>query len=301
MREASRKRTTIRSWFNLGESALKRVLPAVPAGYACPICWGVFSREEMENGALSLEHAPAANLGGKAVALTCAHCNSSAGTKLDAHAVARERHLDFFSGTLDGSLPITLQSGELSLNAEASSIGRNIIVKGDPKRNPPGTGDAWNGYVEQWVPERDASGLEYHVRFKKSWNERAAHLAALRAGYLLAFSALGYSYILSRILRAVHEQLLDLDTKHIRVFSIIDPRAARDVRRMVIVSDPTELRSLMVQFGRSIVFLPWVDNGIYAKLAQDADAGPVARLEVRGEELAWPVRPVFALDFAGSQ
>lgn len=81
------------------------------------------------------------------------------------------------------------------------------------------------------------------------------------------------------------------------MFSVTDPSLDKRERRVIIVKEPTELESLIVQLGRTAVFLPWQDNGLYEKLRQDSAAAISMSVQIRGDLLVWPTGPVFALDY----
>lgn len=300
MIERSRRARRRLVWFERGQEALRKVLPRIAEGYACPICWRVFSQASIDDGTLTFEHAPARSMAGREVALTCKDCNNPAGSKFESQALARERMIDFVQGTLDAPLGATVRSGGLAMNAQVRSIGRSITINGNPKWNPRGTGDAWAQYLGQQVGADAGTSPEWQISFRLQWEERASHLAYLRWAYLVAFAMLGYRYILSPLNRILHLQLVQPDQVHIPVFSVTDPLLDKRTRRVVIVKEPTELESLVIQLGRTAVFLPWQDNNLYEHLRQDSAAATSMSVQIHGDLLVWPTKPVLALDFSGS-
>jgi hypothetical protein len=77
-----------RDWFDLGAKAYSQACPGIYAAptYLCPICRKPFTVEALYDGRLSKEHVPPQSVGGHDLLLTCAACNNTAGTKLDASA-----------------------------------------------------------------------------------------------------------------------------------------------------------------------------------------------------------------------
>jgi hypothetical protein len=69
---------------------------------------------------------------------------------------------------------------------------------------------------------------------------------------------------------------------------------------MLIVQEPVELRSLAVVLGRYTVFLPWLDEPQPFNALSTALAGfsnlPTPRPRYAGKQIAWPAKPLYALD-----
>jgi hypothetical protein len=70
------------AFFELGSAAAHRTLSTDVGVYVCPLCSKHFTRSDLKNGELTLEHVPPAAQGGVGIVLTCATCNPRSFTKL---------------------------------------------------------------------------------------------------------------------------------------------------------------------------------------------------------------------------
>jgi len=72
----------------------------------------------------------------------------------------------------------------------------------------------------------------------------------------VAFAVLGYRYAFSSRLSVVRQQLAGTDATILRVTSATIPDADKRDRRFIMVEEPGWLKSLAIQIGRHLVFLP---------------------------------------------
>jgi hypothetical protein len=254
-----------------------------------------FLRKALDVGFLTLEHAPPKSLGGKSLVLTCRECNTTAGGVVDSQMLALEQIYDFGQGTMTRPARARLETGSGKLNAEILAQGQVVQAVVIPQANDPRSVASVTAGLAGMAKDKQLHETEFRFTFKGP-KPKAALVGWLRAAYLAAFAALGYSYILRPQLEVVREQLADDSAELLRVFSMTVPTAPRGERRILVVEEPEWLRSLCVQMGRHSVFLPGLsaNPGLYTRLAQRA--GCRAELTLAGKEIPWPARAQFTMD-----
>lgn len=284
-------------WFQRGVDAFRRAAPSAPEAYPCPLCARGFSREALEDGTLTVEHAPPEALGGRPICLTCRDCNSTAGHTVDAHMRRRETSFDFVAGTMDKPHPARFQVGATSVNVDYYYGPAGIMVIGDPKRNHPEIQARFQAEFEDRARSGHISDLSFTVTPLKIGHKAQLDLVGwLRSAYLLAFAALGYRYIFQRRLEVVRRQLQAPEETLIDCFSVVIPKAKRDERRFVFVEEPSHLRGLLLQMGRRVIFLPWLDDGLYEALRDDKERHASFQAQIHGAFLPWPKEPRHLID-----
>jgi hypothetical protein len=197
--------------------------------------------------------------------------------------------------------PGVISVGGMSLRVTLVATGENVDIFADVERNPPGVPAAVMERLERIVADREV-GRSLELHFYERFRARQASIGWLRAAYLAAFTALGYRYILSPALDCVREQIVKLTVSLIKTFSVAVPTASPQERLLALVEEPAEIRSLLVRMGGQMMFLPEPETGemdFYERIEEGlAKLGGRARF--RGTSIPWPTRPVFALDFLGS-
>ena len=86
--------------FHRGSLALSRLGLSDGSNYRCPICENDFKQDDIDSGALTLEHIPPQSVGADLCMLTCKSCNTKAGTKLDSQVAIRHQNIQFAKGPL---------------------------------------------------------------------------------------------------------------------------------------------------------------------------------------------------------
>ncbi|MBM7787600.1 hypothetical protein [Tenggerimyces flavus] len=267
---------------------------------ACPLCLRVFTRQAAIDGELTEEHVPPKSLDGRGLLLTCCDCNNSAGSKIDAQAARQREVVDFARGMASAMVSVTIHADGVPLRGEARWSDRGLEIFGVPQRNNPmeqaehlRTLDA---FVERGTPNpsvvitTDMHFEEVHVRL--SW---------VRSAYLVAFAALGWSYVLRDVMQPIRDQLMRSDERILPTNMLRDPDAPPNKRRMLLVEQPDELRSLAVTLGEWTVFLPGISRPLtYQQLsegvAQTRNGHSRVKFRLHGKGVPWPSRPVYALD-----
>lgn len=285
------RRSRSQRWFERGAQAVQALAPALPYGYACPICGQIFSLEAIEE--LTIEHVPPKQLGGKPLVLTCRGCNSKAGHEFDHHAVREAQMTRFFQGTMkDGdsiSFVMDLDGYKVRGDVANTGYGRQIVgqmeLLGPPL--PPEPTITLTGFTNQWCTRG----------FKA---DRAA-LSWVRAAYLVAFAALGYSYVMKDGLDVIRQALVSSDDDSPRIPYVYLDDALGTERSLFVASRPVERLCVIVQFGKRLIVLPGLDGrtGFYDDLAlegyRDALFDPID--QVVGKIVDWPKEPMHYLDY----
>lgn len=289
------------AWFERGADAFERARPGYPRVYVCPLCLIGFKPEALKEtpSPLTREHIPPRAVGGRQTILTCSGCNCPAGHELDDELAAHERQLDFATGTMSRPMRARAGMGGNDLNVAIQHVGDSMIVQVPPRTNDPRAEETYRAELDRLV---DAGTREWSLNLAlvPRVRYRRALLGWLRAAYLAAFAALGYRYILRPQLALVREQLQKPDDRVIEDFSATMPRAPATERRLLLVEKPTALRSLTVQMGRHLVFLPGLDSDadLYTRLTRERAAkNELFHAKLSGKTIPWPGRPEFALDF----
>lgn len=297
-------------WFDEGASMLRLVLgrlglgdklPAAVDYYACPCCLVGYTREAVTAKILTEEHVPPDGLGGHGLLLTCARCNHSSGTYFDSHAVRRADVHDFVRSKVTGrTLQVTLHADGIPLRGTAQWTAKGVQIFGVPKQNDPRIQaahfKALDAYVESGNPAPNLS-FTVHPRF----DEARARLSWIRAAYLAAFAALGWSYILRPVMDPVRDQLKNPNDRILSTYIFHNANASPDERRVLLVDSPDELRCVAVVMGEHTVFLP----GLWRPMTWEALAEAFARRRAAGDQLSvnldgneapWPTKPTYLLD-----
>lgn len=298
-------------WFDDGAPLLRAAADqlgfgaALPVGeewYACPLCLTVHPRTAVLAGTLTEEHVPPHVLGGHGLLLTCAACNNTAGTTLDAHAV-RRRHLeDFFihRRATGRTLPVTIHADGIPLRGTIQwTDDGSLQIFGVPRQNHPDQQAAHLQTLDDYVDRADPNpNITFTIQAQYDANRD--QLSWIRAAYLAAFAALGWRYILRPSMAPYRAQFREPATATLPIRVLRDRTAADDQRRILLVEQPDDLRSVAVTFGQRLILLPGIDRPQTSHQLHDAitarstDAAPPA--DLHGKEVPWPRWPTYLLD-----
>lgn len=285
------------AWFDLGAKALQFLEPRAPDCYVCPLCIRAFTRNAVATRVLTTEHVPPESLGGRRLVLTCQDCNSRAGAEVDSQMLALEQIYNFAAGTMRIPMRARLKVGGETLNIETLATAKSVLAFVLPRNNDPRRLASAEAELARLAEE--GQGYQGQMTFYEDVRYRPALVGWLRAAYLAAFAALGYRYILRRELEIVRAQLADTTRDVLQVFSVTVPTAPSNERRILVVEQPEWLRSLSVQMGRHVVFLPGfpATPDLYESLASQARHHQRLDEQVAGKLLPWPTKPQLSLDF----
>ncbi|WP_433051172.1 hypothetical protein [Dactylosporangium sp. CS-033363] len=298
-------------WFDDGAPMLRLVanrlgigdwLPIHEEYYACPCCLMAYNRAAVFAGVLTEEHVPAAVVGGRGLLLTCKNCNSNAGRDFDAHAGTRLQADDFARGKVtDRTLPATSYVDGIPLRGTVRMTRDGIQMFGVPKQNDPKTMAAHFAALDAYAQSGITPNHSFTVHTR--YDEKRARYSWIRSAYLAAFAALGWSYIFQDVMEPYREQLKQPDTQLVPTYIGNDRSASSSLRRILLVTEPDDLRCVAVNLGTHTIFLP----GIPPWRPQTCDElvqafsryrGDDERLngEISGKEVSWPRWPTYLLD-----
>lgn len=265
--------------------------------YICPLCvtstaFRAFMRQAVETNQLTAEHAPPEHSGGRAIVLTCAKCNHTAGSKLDAHASAAARYEDDPPGVVrDQRVRVALGRTQVNMTLEAGPAG--IQLFGDASRNSPTAHATFFDELNHLVQsgERDWA---FNLQFRSQYDPSRAAVSWLRAGYIAAFAKFGYRFVLSPAYSIVRRKI-QIPDEGPSLFGIRIPQSAKDARALIVIREPAILEGgVAVLMGRHLVLLPGPADLTFYDRVKGREG---QRAEIRGESLSWPRGPEFSFDF----
>ncbi len=192
-----------RKLFERYASSLAKVCPELVGKYCCPLTLALVPLENVD--LLSVEHCIPDGLAETPFVLTLRIANNEAGRQLDAHLHRHLRFKEFLTEGI-GEYRVRITTTEQDLGAiytrevKANGTASNFAVSAkatDPKH-----------LTEQGISKfGENSGFQIVFNSNDSGVERLAQIALLKAGYLLAFSHLGYTFILGGCVDAIRQQI----------------------------------------------------------------------------------------------
>jgi len=173
--------------------------------FICPICLKTFDILDYDN--ITIEHVPPEKLGGRPLLLTCKDCNNVCGSNLDVYLINEIRNSYSLRNFTSKTHKATLHVDDMSINACATFRNDSELhFCIDEKKNNPHTISSIKEGLEA-NNTFDKISANINISEQKSDSRRAA-IAILKSAYLLAFSHLGYKYILHSNLELIRKQVL---------------------------------------------------------------------------------------------
>ncbi|SRR5579863_427169 len=299
--------------FFLRQSAACAKIGGPPNGCWCPLCGEFFTRADLDARRLTLEHVPPSSIGGKPMCLTCADCNNTAGSTIDASvsefASMQKLNTAFFSNKGDYTGPVSLSAGGMTVNARINKTeGEPVRIEIHESYNHPERVGELNKHLDATTSSGTEWRFELSAKFRTSQKKLFASL--LRSGYLAAFSLLGYRYAGTSRLNVVRQQIREPDVEHVPRIGIIlnhTPNLGNDGPVVAVISAP--FPGVAVYFSarsspvrRAVtVLLPWVDGPEdFYRAVVDAAQGPAGRkkFSLTVEACMCPTGPALWCDFA---
>jgi hypothetical protein len=330
-------------WFQEGAHAFRSVqqrhgrghlLPPDIDAYPCPLCLQrLFAIQAIDSGELTREHAPPQSLGGGWLALTCRTCNNDAGRFFDGEAERQERLRSFLTGQHQGPVrgtytvngvshrgDIYLHPGSGSgpspitfVDAGAVNVGDPVVIgstdtgfgmyfQGVERVNNPPEARRFEQALGDAIENRKPVSLSISPKFRFS-PERAL-VSWIRTAYLVAFAALGWSYVLHPTLTQVRDQFQARENACFPPIELYDTTADPNRNHLMIITTPVGCESLLVVVGSHLLFLPW--PGTPRTLDDLADAIQVhSQQALRSHSLItfdeplipWPTKPEYRTDY----
>jgi hypothetical protein len=280
--------------------------------YVCPLCTQRFTRADLEQRVLTLEHVPPKSAGGVSICLTCKRCNNTGGHEVDI-ALAELGQMQALQnainglGTFEGRAKF--ETGGVTLNARLSIRPGDFEVHLPKGINDPAIHCAQMRVFEDSVGQ-GGPGASFRLTGTFRIPGRALFVSVLRAAYLTAFAWFGYRYALDARLDIVRAQIQDPKHEHVPncAFIFISSSAQGiDEPQLGVVSSPAEgvvvyFPAKFLGFTRPVcVVLPGLEGGqgFYAALsASRVETQDGQRVNLEARWLGWPLGPAHCLDFA---
>ena len=180
-----------------GEGTSAAALVGFNAGeYPCPICSEIFTKSDLISNRLTEEHVPPKFKGGKVLLLTCAKCNNSAGSKLEAHLKRQQEQHNQANAILSGSDTegghVVLSVGGFRVNASLSYPNGKRHFSIQNNFNDPTEILNFKEAMRQFQ-----AGSKLNVTSKFRYNMHMAKLADLKSCFLILVAKLGYTFAFS--------------------------------------------------------------------------------------------------------
>jgi hypothetical protein len=294
----SRGRKRKYAMFERGATAFRAITGATEALYPCPICGVLLPQEAIDAGELTEEHAPPRALGGRPLALVCRPCNSLAGHTIDA-ALNDLQDLTrlskaMFSRTEPYSRVARLKIGDFEVNAEirVSEPGGAFEIHVLESRNNPAHFEAQLAHLES-VRARGAGAIQMNLtgRGPHLWRSQ---VGAIKAAYIVAFAAFGYTFLSQRAMAVVREQIRRPEERIIEGAVVLSDPSIRNRNMLWLMEEP--FNALAVSFNIVTVLLPRPESphDLYEQVRTliKGEAG----VPFSGSPLTWPNKMLLRFD-----
>ena len=171
------------------------------AYYKCPLCMSQFS-DETAMRLLTEEDVPQAALGGKRIALTCRHCNSTCGHTIDVSLINTIIAIEnkYYLARTERNVNVLKEGKRLNAKLRIDT-NRDMFLDIDTKRNNP---KIWAEYKYNILLENAIMDL-HDVPQKR--NDRQFSAAILKNAYLLLFAQTGYTILSDSFYDRLRDQI----------------------------------------------------------------------------------------------
>lgn len=290
-------------FFEKGVQAYKNYTGQSLECYCCPICCNIFTRADLENGKLTLEHVPPKSQGGKGIALTCSSCNNTSGYSIDAEVANREEVLKASAlltqkGSYDGDIALTFGDGDskplnFRLNVENGHV--NFYLQ--QKHNHPNAQDLVLNFFEGH--NKQLQGVTSSIKFstRRRYKARLANIGYLKSAFLVCFAAFGYTYAFDKNLEIVRRQIINPTDDILKCYIIRSGGDTFEKDSLVLLESPTN--ALGVLFNDTAILLPLpsfvLNTDLYEFLVLSYPN--TSKINFTGTKLEWPASLLLKWDF----
>jgi len=188
----NRRNRRLNNLFSRFSTNLQFYRPELGGVVVCPLCLGIFERNAIETGNLTVEHIIPSSIGGRMTTITCKACNNIDGTKLDSQLPKRFNAEDIMTGKLDESLRGRIFVGSYEQTADVSLFKNgefSVKIIGLPKQSDP-------KQIDGIIESLKSGEREIKFDFNLGYRAYLSNVAIIRACYLMMFRYFGYGYIL---------------------------------------------------------------------------------------------------------
>lgn len=292
------KKILKKQYFEKGSAALKRVTSIEQDCYCCPLCKKIFNFQSLEEGVLTLEHAPPEKVGGKPLALTCKECNSISGYSIDAAVVNRDRMLEAAKAITGQNInyegSASMKMGDESINIKLLVKEGSVSLIPPQKTNDPKKLKKYKTYLMNLNKQQKGNGEKFTITPRARYHLKHSKIGDLKAAFIICFALFGYTYILDKKLIPVREQILNYKSEIIDQFWITsDPKIKQ--KYFVCLLD-TPISAIVVKLDMSTIILPWFDGpeNLYQYLKKYIKND---NINFHGQFLRWPKELEMGIDF----
>lgn len=288
-------------FFERGVEAINVLTGKNDAFYYCPICTRPFPKSALDSKELTLEHIPPEAQGGKGIALTCSHCNHTAGKTVDAAVSNRNKVFEIKplltkTGEYDDRVRLNFGEKDLAaVNCDLSIKDSSVRIYLLKNRNHPDSSERIKNFFQKLNKTPDEDRPTINISTRKRYHAWHSKIGDLRTAYLLCFASLGYSYVFDKRLQPVRDQLMRYSEKIIDAFWFQSDPTDEPDKNLYIIDKP--FSALSVRLGEIFVLLPWFDSpeDFYSFLLHEYPNG--GHLNFTGSRLPWPTTLEMNFDF----
>ena len=177
--------------------------------FICPLCMNIINVED--KGRITLEDVPPESVGGHPVLVTCSKCNNSLGGRIDNYLYNELLIVYLLSHPENHSFKTVFNvngkkiKGRLRIETKEGYRFLHCTIDGNDRGNYP----SFTSEIENHWDGCQIEMTSLITDVKR--NDEFSNAAKLKSAYLLAFSKLGYMYILSDNLDLVRQQIQNPD------------------------------------------------------------------------------------------
>lgn len=211
----------------------------------CPICLYIFSKEHLKSAQdnfLTIEHAPPQSISDECIkTLTCKKCNSEQGSKIDSHLPVNLNMRAFSKLTVGTKLKSNFTINDSVKVQGTIGIGSNKVFNLDFSKETSNPSEYER--LEEILNAGESPKVDFSVRGEK---RGMANLSLIRAAYLMAFSELGYAFLISNNLQPIRNQILKPEEQTLDKTTIIFGGFPDDRLGLNLVIEPHKARGYLV-------------------------------------------------------
>jgi hypothetical protein len=219
-------------------------VPQLAGFFVCPLCLRGFDREDLKKGVLTKEHIVPSSMGGRTLTLTCAQCNHTHGSNLDAHLHRRMNMKDVFQGLASHVGTLTVGDSKMTTKftmPNHRSVGKPaFVIVGIPAKSEPHAPTA----VERAL---SAPSPQMMINYTFRTNVCNSKSALIRMAYLMMFHYFGYFYLrysFTEGIRAIINNPEEGSPYYRGVNEL--PESPHNVNGLGVVHQPVSMRSFVV-------------------------------------------------------
>jgi hypothetical protein len=229
----------------------------VQDGYVCPLCFGVFTREDLKDtceNPLTFDHNPPEALGGKSGVLTCKDCNSKSGSKLDSQLLKVLMENDFRDRKPYTKMRTTLETegNKIAVDVSVDEKGKTSVTFLKKHSNPKYFDNLFEGGKAVHLSTQPVFGdkpqVPVTIKNPMAADVRRAEVTCLKIAYLKAFELFGYGMLIHPFMPIIRHQILHPAEIVLPNILSMGPEIPRDLLGFNLLRSPKEFRCFVIGF-----------------------------------------------------